>query len=339
MPTEMKLWRIEEDTPKPVDPDTLDLESRLEEWIRDDIGLVNDDLLVIGQQVATEHTGAIDLLALDPDANLVILELKRDMTPREVVAQALDYASYVQKLGLSDIEEIASKSGFLNGKSLDEAFRGKFGDELPESVNQAHRMYIVASALDSRTERIIEYLSETHGVDINAATFTYFNTHDGELVGRSMLLDEEVVEQRAETRSGSKRRRNLTQAELRDIAERNGVEDLWDKAVESFGYISQRKGRSRSSLFFQVRIDGNNGTFVSIFPGHSSKESGLAIVLRYDTLSKAFKLSPEKLRDACGLPEDTPIPDIDAGAGEIHRFDDERLDKLIALLKENVPEG
>ena len=98
MPTEMKLWRIEEDTPKPVDPDTLNLESRLEDWIRDDIGMVNDDLLVIGQQVATEHTGAIDLLALDPDANLVILELKRDMTPREVVAQALDYASYVQKL-------------------------------------------------------------------------------------------------------------------------------------------------------------------------------------------------------------------------------------------------
>ena len=56
MPTEIKLWRIEEDTPKPVSQDKLDLESRLEDWIRDDIGLVNENLLVIGQQVPTENT-------------------------------------------------------------------------------------------------------------------------------------------------------------------------------------------------------------------------------------------------------------------------------------------
>ena len=46
MPTEIKLWRIEEDRPKPVSQDKLDLESRLENWLRDDIGLVNDDLLM-----------------------------------------------------------------------------------------------------------------------------------------------------------------------------------------------------------------------------------------------------------------------------------------------------
>ena len=77
MPTEIMLWRIEDDTPKPVSQNKLDLESRLENWIRDDIGLVNDDLLVIGQQVPTDHTGEIDLLAMDSDGNLVILELKR----------------------------------------------------------------------------------------------------------------------------------------------------------------------------------------------------------------------------------------------------------------------
>ena len=338
MPTEMKLWRIEEDTPKPVDPDTLDSEARLEEWIRDDIGMVNDDLLVIGQQVATEHTGAIDLLALDPDANLVILELKRDMTPREVVAQALDYASYVQKLGLSDIEKIVSNSDFLDGKSLDQAFRDKFGHDRPDVVNERHRIYIVASALDFRTERIIEYLSETHDVDINAATFAYFKTPNGiELIGRSMLLDEEVVKKRAETRGGSKRRRSLTQAELRDIAERNGVVDLWDKAVEAFGPISERRGTSASSLFFQVRNDGRDASFVSLFPVHTSEEEGLAISLIRGTLSDIFNLPVEEIKSVCGLSEDTLIPDV--GTGETHLFDDERLDKLIVLLKENAPEG
>ena len=94
------------------------MEARLEGWIRDDVGLVNDGLLVIGQQVPTEHTGDIDLLAMDSEANLVILELKRDRTPRDIVAQTLDYASYVQKLGLSEIQDIVSNADFLDGKGL-----------------------------------------------------------------------------------------------------------------------------------------------------------------------------------------------------------------------------
>ena len=84
MPTEIKLWQIEDNKPKHIQQGRLDLESRLEDWLRDDIGLVNNGLLVIGQQVPTEHTGDIDLLAIDSDANLVILELKGDRTPRIV---------------------------------------------------------------------------------------------------------------------------------------------------------------------------------------------------------------------------------------------------------------
>jgi RecB family endonuclease NucS len=39
------------------------------------------------------------VLGLDSEGVLHILELKRDRTPRDVVAQALDYASWVQELG------------------------------------------------------------------------------------------------------------------------------------------------------------------------------------------------------------------------------------------------
>ena len=191
MPTEIKLWSIEDDRPKPVSQDKLDLESRLENWIRDDIGLVNDDLLVIGQQVPTEHTGEIDLLAMDAEANLVILELKRDRTPRDVVAQTLDYASYVQKLGLSEIQGIAANSDFLNGKSLEDAFSEKFGEDLPEFVNQAHRMYIVASSLDSATERIVGYLSgeaRSGHKRSRRSPISKLPTADKRWIGRSMLL-------------------------------------------------------------------------------------------------------------------------------------------------------
>ena len=173
MPSEIKLWQIEENTPKPVSQNKLALEERLEKWMIQDVGLVNDDLLVIGQQVRTDYGGIIDLLAVDSDANLVILELKRDKTPRDIVAQVLDYASWVQNLDYEDVEELASDL-LDDGKPLEQAFKDKFRDDLPETVNESHRMYIVASSLDPATERIVQYLSETHRVDIKRSQLRLF---------------------------------------------------------------------------------------------------------------------------------------------------------------------
>ena len=297
---------------------------------------MNDGLLVIGQQVPTGHTGGIDLLAIDSDANLIILELKRDRTPRDIVAQTLDYASWVQNLGLSDIQEITSNADLLDGKSLEDTFREKFGEDLPEFVNQVHRMYIVASALDSATERIVEYLSQTHGVDINVATFAYFNADGQEMIGRSMLLDEEIVQTRAVTRKTSKRRQNLTQAELRDIAAENGVEKLWDKAYDGFLPMSRGRIRSLSSLSFQVRLVGGGlRTFLSILPDWSSDEKGLVLRVRDQFISEHFNIPQDEIQDVCG-DEVKDFPDVWGGE---RFFDADRLDRLIELLKQNAPQG
>ena len=51
MPTEIKLWHIDDEHPKPILRDRLNLESRLENWLKYDISLISNDLLVIGQQV------------------------------------------------------------------------------------------------------------------------------------------------------------------------------------------------------------------------------------------------------------------------------------------------
>ena len=105
MPLEVKLWKIDADRLQPVPRSRLDLEGRLEDWLYQDISLLSDDLLVIGRQI--ERYGVpLDLLAVDRDGNLVVVELKRDKTPRDVVAQALDYASWVQELGREEVERI-----------------------------------------------------------------------------------------------------------------------------------------------------------------------------------------------------------------------------------------
>jgi len=220
MPTEIKLWQIDNEQPCFVPRQKLDLEARIEDWLRKDITLVSNDLLVIGQQLDTAYGGVIDLLAIDPVGNLVILELKRDKTPRDIVAQCLDYASWVKDLTHDSIHEFAN--AFLKDRTLDQAFQETFHTDLPDVLNERHRIYIVASSLDSATERIVRYLSETHNVDINVATFAYFKTADHEFLGRSLLLDESEVQTRAESKS--KRTPPRSWEELQRFAEENGVE-------------------------------------------------------------------------------------------------------------------
>jgi hypothetical protein len=54
--------------------------------------------MIIGRQEDTGHGGRIDLLALAPDGALILIELERAKTPREAVAQALDYAGWAESL-------------------------------------------------------------------------------------------------------------------------------------------------------------------------------------------------------------------------------------------------
>ena len=335
MSSEIRLWKIEDDSPRPMDQSSLNLEARLEKWLRQDIGMVNDNLLVIGQQVSTAYGGIIDLLAIDSVGNLVILELKRDRTPRDIVAQTLDYASWVKGLGHRQVEEITD--AFLeDGMTLEQAFAERFNADLPEVVNESHRMYIVASSLDPATERIVEYLSETHDVDINVATFAYFKTPEGEeLLGRSFLLDEQEVQRRSQSRNTpTRRRRNATLQELRELAQEKGTLALFDRACDELRPLCNRSATSQSTVSMQVRIRGGYPTALSIVPEWSSFEAGLVMRLRDDVITQHFNVPVNRLQEVCGESVES-IPGVDPTwlwGGE-RLFDDERLGNFIDLLK------
>ena len=334
MSSEIRLWKIESDSPKAIDQSTLDLEARLEQWISQDIGMVNGNLLVIGQQVETAYGGYIDLLAIDSSGNLVVLELKRDRTPRDIVAQTLDYASWVKDLGLNQIEEIVTD--FLgDGVTLDQAFSERFSAGLPEVVNESHRMYIVASSLDSSTERIVEYLSETHSVDINVATFAYFKTSEGEeLLGRSFLLDEQEVQRRSQTRNApTKRRRNATLQELRDIAQEKGVLALFNRAYGELQPLCNGSTNSQSTVSINIRREGRYFSALSIIPEWSSFEAGLVMRLRDDVITEHFNFPEGRIREVCGEPVER-IPGVDSSWlwGSERLFDEEKLGDLVNLL-------
>lgn len=188
-----RLFQINGRSLTPAKRKPLDLETKIEAWVADDLTLIGVDGFVLGRQIATDHGKFIDVLAMDEDGNLIIIELKRDRSPRDILAQVLDYASWVRRLSTGDVHALALSLDL----SLAQAYREKFGSSLPQTLNASHQMVVVASEVDEGTKRIIEYLSEEHDVGINAAFFNVFEANGQEWLTTDALLDQEEVKDRA----------------------------------------------------------------------------------------------------------------------------------------------
>jgi Endonuclease NucS len=186
MPLRHAIWTVTPQ-PQPLIESSIASEKLLEEMIIAAPSVLSDEWMLIGRQEDTGFSGRIDLLAIAPDGALVLIELKRDRTPREVVAQALDYASWVEKLRAEDIAAIYGR--FAPSRSLAEDFRQRFGYNLDEdALNQSHQIIVVATSLDDSTERIITYLSE-RDIPINVLFFQVFTYGTEQLLSRAWLLD------------------------------------------------------------------------------------------------------------------------------------------------------
>ena len=205
MAVEMGLWRADGDRLSRITPTSIGLESQLETYIESDPAMLGESLLIIGRQVTTAHGGIIDLLALDETASVHVIELKRDKTPRDVTAQALDYGSWVSGLGRGDIQSMFE--AYKPGVALEEAFAECFNETLPEEVNGSQTFTIVAASVDAATERIVRFLNEEFGVPINVVFFRYFEDNGARYLARTWLVEHEVQQSTAATPAGQPKTR------------------------------------------------------------------------------------------------------------------------------------
>jgi hypothetical protein len=182
MPINMKLWQVKAKDLQEVSSEPLNDEQRLQDWLVKDKTILGIDVLLVGRQVTTASGGSIDLLAIDAQANLVVLVLKRDKAPHELLAQTLDHASWVNDLSYEQIDTVAK--GFT-GKPLWQAFSDHYGVSIPKTVNVSHSMLILASDLDDSSERIVQYLAAQHNVPIQVLFIALFKTASGEFLGRA----------------------------------------------------------------------------------------------------------------------------------------------------------
>jgi len=139
--------------------------SHLQEWIAKEPSCLGQELLIIQKEFDgfNDTRERLDLLALDKDGALVIIENKLDDTGRDVIWQAIKYASYCSSLTTNQIINIYQDylnkyedghnaqeklSDFFNGCDYDEiALNGKSQDQRIIFVAANFRKEITSAAL------------------------------------------------------------------------------------------------------------------------------------------------------------------------------------------------
>lgn len=174
-----KLRKVNEDKEsgilEKVKTDSIDYEKDFENWLENSpVVLLDDDsestVLWIGRQV-TARVGDVgkypDLIGIDSNGDLVIVELKKGKTPREVVAQILEYASWGESLTYDDLNAITqvyySSDKDLCNKSLLEIFSNVFLPESEEEEDNIHfnvnqKLYIVAEEISPIVKQMAMHL-------------------------------------------------------------------------------------------------------------------------------------------------------------------------------------
>jgi hypothetical protein len=249
LPVEFGIWRIDGGLRK-VPFAKLGDESRLEDILERDVSILGLDLMVVGRQVPTSFGKRIDLLAIDASGDLYAIELKRDRTPREVVAQLLDYGSWVKDLGHEDISALFSEHH--RGARLEEECENRFGDVLPDALNQEHHLVIVASELDNSTERIVLYLSGEFSVPVSVLFFRYYTDDDREYLARTWLNAPTSAEAATAKTSKAKTRETWNGQDFY-VTCGEGPHRNWDDQVK-YGYISAGGGKKWTSPLNQLFV-------------------------------------------------------------------------------------
>lgn len=183
---------MEQNDMKRVPEGELEKEAKLEQrLVRTDGAKIGDvEVLYVGRQGSPGDGGIFDILGVDERGDTVVVELKRGRTPRDVVAQALEYAGEIRNVDYEYLDEryrefLREEQGYTDPSetpSLREAHREYF--DLEESLserefNDNQRLVVVGTDFGDVVLNMADFLRE-NGIDVVAVEYsTYRDDEEG----------------------------------------------------------------------------------------------------------------------------------------------------------------
>ena len=177
----VKLWKIKDNKiPVPIKKiKETKTELLLENLIIEYPSMLETDLSLVGRQTET-GTGPLDLLGIDCNGELVVIELKKGLLHREVVAQILDYASALSEMEINELfkhlEEQSGNKGIDKIESFEEWYTNHFSANF-DNILKSPRLLLVGLGADDKTKRMVNYLSEA-GINISLITFFAYEENE-----------------------------------------------------------------------------------------------------------------------------------------------------------------
>jgi hypothetical protein len=301
---EIKLWTIAEDdhgdlTAEPVDTtDHTETEKQLEDLLVKTPDLLMPGLRLVGRQTPAAG-GALDLLGVSEDGNLIVFELKRGILTRDAIAQVIDYASYLGSLETEELITHVSQRSGAGGIEKIEDFRSWYEREFPNNPDGyigRPTMALVGLGADDRTRRMVDFLL-TGGVDISIITFHAFKK------GETIFLAKQIESKAPERPPGGPVRYTKTEnlAALGDLAERTETAKLLESMAEFFrNGLNGYEWPSRSGYSYSLIEQTEKGTpsyrvYVSLYISEA-KRGKVQLVFQQRAL-QAAKEQFDKLLD------------------------------------------
>ncbi len=231
----MEVYRIEADDLFRIEEQELSSEKSLENYlIRADgaqIGGVN--VLYIDQQGSPGEGGIFDIVGLDDQGDVVIIELKRGQSPRDIVAQALEYAASIRSETYDDLEAryrefLDEDTASLRAKHT--AFFDRGDDPLSErEYNTNQRLLLVGSSFSDLSLDMADFLRE-HGIDVICVTYNSFASEQEDL---RLLTTESVRRPLSEEPASVTRGRSSSRESVVDIIDGDTVIKTFEKRNQS----------------------------------------------------------------------------------------------------------
>jgi len=151
----------------------------IQEWLEKRVDIVGEDLLLISKELPLQTGLRLDLLAIDKSGNLVVIELKRNSSDRNIEFQAIKYASFCSTLLRDDIVRIHSE--YLN-ISIDEASNriSEYINVDLNEINQDQRIILVALDFHSDIVSSVLWLRD-YEINIECLRIKPFVDNNGEI--------------------------------------------------------------------------------------------------------------------------------------------------------------
>lgn len=214
--------------------DRADAEALLEEVFLRNPSMLMPGLQLVGRQLTTAN-GSLDLLGIDSEGRLVVFELKRGTLTRNAVAQAIDYASWLDSLDDDDLWTRISENSRQDGIGHIENFEAWYDDhdnwDSLESLRPV-RIVLVGLGADESAQRMADWLA-AKGTEIDLLTFLGFSCGEHTLLARQLDSGDEVRRRTRPDQTAGRRAR--IRAARRDAIDSKidecGMRDWWQDAV------------------------------------------------------------------------------------------------------------